>query len=225
MTSSTRFRPTSAVSTSRGRGKSLSVAAVMIQVIAGVALAQAAQPVPHPAVGQHHFEAERELARVAVAQHVDAAGIGREIAADLARALGAQAEREQPVGRLGGALQIGENAAGLGGDGEVERIERPDAVHPAEVDEDAVLRSDGAARQTGIAALRIDRQVRRGADRDQLRHLVGRGRPQHGERGAAIEAALFVEIGLGVGALGDALRPDHGLEARDRIGGCDGVHG
>ena len=75
----------------------------LLQIVAGIVLAQAAQPVPDPPVRQHDFEAQGQLARVAVAQYRDAAGIGRQIAADLAAALGAEAEGEQPV-RLGGRL-------------------------------------------------------------------------------------------------------------------------
>ncbi len=75
----------------------------LLQIVAGIVLAQAAQPVPDPPVREHDLEAQGQLARIAVAQYRDAAGIGRQIAADLAAALGAEAEGEQPVG-LGGRL-------------------------------------------------------------------------------------------------------------------------
>ena len=75
----------------------------LLQIVAGVVLAQAAQPVPDPPVRQHDFQAQGQLARISVAQYRDAAGIGRQIAADLAAALGAEAEGEQPVS-FGGRL-------------------------------------------------------------------------------------------------------------------------
>ena len=75
----------------------------MLQIVAGIVLAQPAQPVPDPPIRQHDFETQGQLARIAVAQYRNPAGIGRQIAADLAAALGAEAEREQPVG-LGGCL-------------------------------------------------------------------------------------------------------------------------
>ena len=53
------------------------------QVVAGVVLAEPAQPVPDAAVGQHDLEAEHQLAGHAVAQHRGAAGVGGEVAADL----------------------------------------------------------------------------------------------------------------------------------------------
>src|SRR5262245_1426274 len=40
----------------------------LLQVVAGVVLAQAAQAVPYAAIGKHHLETEHLLARVAVAQ-------------------------------------------------------------------------------------------------------------------------------------------------------------
>jgi hypothetical protein len=67
----------------------------VLQVVAGVVLAQAAQAIPDLAAGQHHFQAQGQFARVAVAQDLHAAGIGRQIAADLATALGGQRQRKQ----------------------------------------------------------------------------------------------------------------------------------
>ncbi len=69
----------------------------LLHVVAGIVLAQRAQAVPHAAIGQHDFEAEHQRARIAVAQHLDTAGIGRDIAADLARAFGAEAQGEEAI--------------------------------------------------------------------------------------------------------------------------------
>ncbi len=72
----------------------------VLQVVAGVVLAQAAQAVPHAPVRQHDFQPEHQVARIAVAQHIDAARIGGKIAADLAELLrGGQAQREKAVVR------------------------------------------------------------------------------------------------------------------------------
>ena len=172
-------------------GKSFSVAAVMmpsvpsradeelLQVVAGIVLAQAAQPVPHRAVRQHHFEPERQIARVAVAQHGDAAGIGREIAADLAAALGAEAQGEEPVGLRRGALHLGEDRAGLDGDGEIRRRRaraRGSCGRGSARCRARPRRGTRAAAQAGIAALRVDRHARRGAEPHDRRRLR-RSRP------------------------------------------------
>ena len=86
-----------------------------------LSLRSAAQPVPDPAVGQHDLEAEHQLAGHAVAQHRGAAGVGREVAADRAAALGAQRHREEPVDLLGRGLHVGQHDAGVDGD----RCRRP----------------------------------------------------------------------------------------------------
>src|SRR5690606_15245010 len=70
----------------------------LLHVVAGIILAQATQAIPDLAVGEHHFEAEHEAARIAIAQHLIAAGIGRNVATDLAGAFGAKAQREKAIG-------------------------------------------------------------------------------------------------------------------------------
>ena len=95
-------------------GSSFSVAAVMIaerafaadeqvaQVVAGVVLAQAAAGRPRRRPSAVTTSRPRHLlARIAVAQHLRAAGVGREVAADRAAAFGGEAEREQQAARGG----------------------------------------------------------------------------------------------------------------------------
>jgi hypothetical protein len=68
------------------------------KVIAGIVLAQCAHlAIQHAAIGEHHFQAEAEIARIAIGEHVHATGIAGEIAADAARAFRCKREREQPV--------------------------------------------------------------------------------------------------------------------------------
>ena len=80
----------------------------MAPVIAAIVLLQPSQAVQDFAGRQHRFQPEAEVAAVAVGEHSGAAGVGRQIAADLAGALRAKRQRvEQPrlVGRLLDALQ------------------------------------------------------------------------------------------------------------------------
>ena len=65
----------------------------MLQIIAGVVLAQAPQAFPDLPVRQHHLKAQHQISRIAIAQNGGAAGVGGEIAADLAAALRREAER------------------------------------------------------------------------------------------------------------------------------------
>ena len=55
----------------------------LAETVSGVVFAQAPQSVPDCAVGQDDLETENEVARVAEAQRVVAAGVGGEHAADL----------------------------------------------------------------------------------------------------------------------------------------------
>ncbi|KAG1246413.1 hypothetical protein G6F65_020701 [Rhizopus arrhizus] len=77
--------------------RSLAADIQVAQVIAGVVLAQAAQAVPDFAFRGHHFQAQRQVARVAVAQHLGAAGVGGQVAANRAAAFGRKAERKHPL--------------------------------------------------------------------------------------------------------------------------------
>ena len=191
----------------------------LLQIVAGVVLAQPPQPVPDPPVGQYDLEAQGQLAGIAVAQYGDAAGVGRQIAADLAAPFGAEAQREQPVGLGGGLLQIGEDAAGLDRHRKIDRVDRADMVHAAERQDDVVpvLGRHAAADEAGIAALRHDRQSRLGADPHHRRHLRGRSRADDQPGGAAVEAARLDEIGFLVARVGDpAAGTDRCLDPTDR---------
>ena len=121
----------------------------LLQVVAGVVLAQTSQPVPDLPIGRYDLEAQGQLAGIAVARHRDAAGVGRQIATDLAAALGAEAQWEEPVGLGGGPLQIGEDAAGLDRHREIDRVDRSDAVHAAEARTMLRPSSGGTAPPTG----------------------------------------------------------------------------
>ena len=117
----------------------------VVEVVAGVVLAQARESVEHLPVGQHDLETEHEFARHAVAQRIQAAGVGREVAADLAAALGAERQRKETVGPLGRGLHVGENAAGLGDHREIGGIHFADAVQAPQRKHDLVAASPGVA--------------------------------------------------------------------------------
>jgi hypothetical protein len=73
----------------------------VLEVVAGVVLAQALEAVPDLAAGQHRLDPQDLVAHDAVAQHGRAAGVGRGQAADRARALRGQAQREAAVDATG----------------------------------------------------------------------------------------------------------------------------
>ena len=183
----------------RGRGddaqRAFAADEQVAQVVAGVVLAQARQAVPHLAVGGHHLQAQAQLARIAVAQHLGAAGIGGQVAADGATALGGQAQRQQQPGVGRGLLQRLQHAAGLGGERQVGAVDGAHAVQARQAEQH--LRAAGighaAADQAGVAALRHHAGAVRGAGPQHGSHLRGVGRAHHGQRTAA-EALAPVQL-------------------------------
>jgi hypothetical protein len=165
------------------------------QVVAGVVLAQARQAVPDLALRRHDLQPQAQPACVAEAQHLGAAGVGRQVAADRAAALGRQAEREaQPVPgcRLLHRLQ---HAAGLGHQGQVVGVDGADAVQARQAQQQ--LRAAGvghaAADHAGVAALRHDGHAVLGAGAHDRRHLGRAARP-HDRQRAAVPAASPVGL-------------------------------
>ena len=199
----------------RGRGDdaqgALGTDEQLLQVVARVVLAQAAQAVPDAAVGQHHLQAERQLARVAVTQHLGAAGVGGEVAADRGAALGGQTQRKQPSRRARCLLHLLQDAACLHRDGVVVGVERADAVHALQAQQHrvAALVGRAAAHQPGVAPLRNHRRARGRAGLHHGSHL-GRAAGPHHRLGAAVVALAPVgEIGRRVGGFGEHVgRPD-----------------
>ena len=85
----------------------------LAQAVAGVVLAQPAQPVPHRAVRQHHLQPQHQVACVAVAHRVVAAGVGGQHAADLRAAFRGDRQRQQAAGLGRGNLRRLQRDAGL----------------------------------------------------------------------------------------------------------------
>ncbi len=189
------------------------------QVVAGVVLLQRAQAVPHLAVRRHHLEAERQRARVAVGEHADAAGVGRQHAADLAAPLRRQAERKQAIGAVGSGLRVGQGHAGLDDHGAARRIDIAHARQPRQRQHHLapVGRGRLAADEAGVAALGDDADACLVGDGKDLRDLVGRARAQH-QRGAPfVQPAQLMQERLLAIAVGNGVRrPDDVDQARQR---------
>ena len=128
----------------------------MLQVVAGVVLLQPLQPVIDLAIGQHHFQPQHLLPRIAELQHVHAARIGGNVAADHAGALRAQAEREEAAGIQRGLLHVLQDDAGLHRHGQAFGVDLADPVHALQAEHHglAVRPGRAAAAKAGVAALR-----------------------------------------------------------------------
>ena len=154
----------------------------LLEVVAGVVLQHGAQHRQHAAVGQHHLEAQRLLAHHAELQHAVAAGVGRQVAADLAGAARTQVDAELQPPRGSGLLHRRQRGAGLHGDRRGGDIQRLDGVHPVERQRDGVGARHGRARQAGEAALGHDRHALRAAQAQHGRDFLGAARTHERER-------------------------------------------
>ena len=188
------------------------------QVVARVVLAQALEPVEHATVGQDHLESEHQLAGDPVPQRREAAGVGREIAADLAAALGAERQREVASSLRRGPLHLGQHATGFGGDREIRGVYLAHPVHTRQREHD--LPSGGvrcrAAAVARVPAVRHDADRGVVADREHGRDLVRRAW-QHDQPGhAAKEPAEITEIWLDrVGRLETGVAPERRADPVD----------
>ena len=191
----------------------------MAQVVAGVVLLQLAEQVEHAAVGQHHFDAEHQIAGDAVGERAGAAGVGGEIAADGAASLGAERQREQPVGGCRRLLRLLQHHAGFAGHGVRRGIDLADFVEAGERDQQFAVERNLAADQAGIAALRHHRRAGLVGELEDRRHFGDRaGAQQHGGA-AVIEVAALDQIGRERGRVGDGVSVADDLgEARQQIG-------
>ena len=111
----------------RSPGTSRSVAAVtiaqralradqqLVEIVAAIVLLERGQPVVDATVGQHRLDARDQRAHRAEAQHLRAAGIGRDQPADRRRCPRAPSVsgKRTPAPRRG-VVQVGEDHAGLG---------------------------------------------------------------------------------------------------------------
>jgi ABC-type glutathione transport system ATPase component len=189
----------------------------VLQIEARGVLAQCAQAIPDPPVRQHDLEPEHLVARRAEAQHVDAAAIGRDRAADHRRAACAPIHGETAIDLFCGVVQRLQDRAGFRGDRVACGIDREDPVHPGERQDDAgpLAARHGAAAKSGVASLRHDRDAVPGADLDEAGDLLGRSRARHQERLAAIDPPHVDGVRGHIPGLEEALRAELALQFGD----------
>ena len=154
------------------------------QVVTGVVLAQALQAFPDLPVGQYHFQPQAQLARIAVAHHLRAARVGRQVAADGATALGTQAQRKQHPRVLYCLLQRLEHTTCFHRNRHVGEVDGAYGQHAEQAQDDLLATSTGyrAFHQARIATLRHDRDAGLGACTHHLGHFCGRAGSYYAQR-------------------------------------------
>jgi len=150
----------------------------LFEVVARVILAQRGQVVHDSPVRQHHLEPQHGAVQRAVTEEAQAARVGRDVAADLARALGAQVERHRVAALPHVVLQHLEHAARLADQVARILVERDDLVQPPQRDYHLIIDRNRAADQARVASLRHHRDAALVAVGEDLRDLQGRARTQ-----------------------------------------------
>ena len=117
----------------------------LFEVVAGVVFAEGGEVVEDGAVREDGLDAEDVAMEAAVAEEAEAAGVGGDVAADVAGAFGAEVEGED-VGSFGEVVVCGfEDDAGVDDEGSGDFVEGADVVHSGHVDYDFVEDGDGAS--------------------------------------------------------------------------------
>ena len=115
----------------------------------------------HRAIGQHRLQPQHLRTHRTMAQHLRAAGIGRDQPADRGRALAAERQRKpQPLARHRLVQRLKDDtraACDLARGG----VDRPDRIHPAHVDQQFVPAriGRGATAHSAVSALGHDRHA------------------------------------------------------------------
>ena len=169
------------------------------------------------AVGHDDLERQDRLARLAVLDAAQAAGVGAQVATDRAHLVARGVRRvEQALGGDGG-LEMGVDDARLDDRDEVLAVDLEDLVHRGEDHRQAALDAGGATRQARPGAAGDDRDPEFGSDPDEVRDFRRGGREDDGPREPGPEIGrLVVAVPLAVDRVGE--QPD------PREAGGDGGH-
>ena len=140
-------------------------------------------------VREHGLEPEHKVAHHAEADHLIAAGVGRDVAADRARAARAEIERKE-IARVGSRLLDGLQRRACAHRHRLRgAIDLLYTGEPLERDRDLAVLRRRAAREAGEAALNYDALPRAVAFAQDRGDVLGRSGPQHGARRARVLVA------------------------------------
>lgn len=158
----------------------------LLDVVAGVVLAELGQVVHDGAVRENSLQTEDSAVKRSVAEETQTTSIGRNIATNVAGTLCAEVERED-VATLG-EVGVGsfEDNASVGDEDTRDVIEGTDLVHATKVQDDLVEHRHATSDQASIAALGVHGEQVVIAVFHDLRDLLGRLRPDHQLRLATV---------------------------------------
>ena len=152
----------------------------MAQVIAGVVLPQRREPVQDTAVGQDGLDTQTQITRVAIAQDVHAARVGRQDTTDPRTALRCDGQREQAARLLGDLLRLLQDDTRFDRHRIFHRIDVADLVETLQRQDDrrGKVGADLSADQPGPATVRDNGDPRLLCRLDNDRDFLGGCRGQ-----------------------------------------------
>ena len=124
----------------------------LAQVIAGIVLDQAAVEVEQFSGAGHKFEARHPVPGHTVANHLDAAGVGGNIAADLAGAAGGEVHRVEQALLFGKLLQLCGNHPCAAAHSAIDRVEVLDMVEAVQCQHQLTVAGNSPGAESGATA-------------------------------------------------------------------------
>ena len=198
----------------------------MPQVVAGIVLAQPLQPVQHRSVRQDRLDPQAQVARIAIAQHIDPARIGGQHPAHAGRPLRGQCQRKPAPHGLRMGLGLGQRRPGLDHHRVLRRVDLSQRRHAVQRQDHRcrTFRHHLPAHQARPATPGHDADPRFRAGPHQCRHLFNPARTGNGGPNPLPAVARFGQIArLDIGQR--AVRQAGGKSAQKGGVGGDQGHG
>ena len=126
----------------------------LLQVVAGVVLAERAQVVHNCTIREHGLNTQDIPMKAAISQEAKATRVGGDIATDMARSLRAQVEREDVVLLSQKSICRLKDDTGISYKDSRNLVERADLVHLLQVDDNLIEDRNRATNKAGVATLR-----------------------------------------------------------------------
>jgi len=181
--------------------RALSADKQLTQIVAGGVLDQVTVQLQQLTGAGNDFQAGHPVAGHTIANHLDTAGIGADIAANLAGTGRREVHRVVQPLFLGKLLQLRGDNAGLTDHGAVVRIELANLIHVIERHHDLAVGGHGSSRQTGTTARGHQCQlllVGKAHHRLHLLDRLGKNNRQRGRRKVLGPVLAPIVEGLGV---------------------------
>ena len=199
----------------------------MAQIVPGVVLGQILVQIQHIALTGDHFQAGNPVPAHAPANHLDAAGIGGQVATELARPGGGKIHRIVQTVFLGEGLQLLGHHPGLATHGAITGVEIQNLVHVVERYHHLAIGGHGAGTQASTTTRRYQSHLVLIGKLHQRLHLLGGFRQDNGQWLGRVDFGPVLAVVVQIRRIGENLAGVFGGGNQLFKGGDDlfGTHG